>query len=284
MPEATKLFGVFGFLCVQDDGRNQTMGWCLFFKSDHQTSGVVFKYLVFCWKAGTSHMFLERNSNTRIWWELKILIWLSIIYPYHTDRDTLATDLFFNCDFGLFYEAVCFAWEDVQTKTLTEQSTERCGVLSTLAAVAFGASLCQSCFHYTAWPKHSSSAMYRQLFVRTSAFVFPKWCTFTRNRTELAQPLRDACFNTKFHVSIWTSVFKRSARGGQISLMLSLSSWFSSLSEVKRRGHQNANVLCWEGSGMNSSSTGLYVKFLSTISKIYSLKTIQYSWNTCLLI
>lgn len=186
MPEATKLFGVFGFLCVQDDDRNQTMGWCLFFKSNHQTSGVVvFKYLVFCWKAGTSHMLLERNSNTRIWWELKILIWLSIIHPYHTDRDTLATDLFGAYWFltvisVYFMKLSIFHGKMWRPKTLTEQSTERCGVLSTIAAVAFGAGLCQSCFHYTAWPKHSSSAMYRQLFVRTSAFVFPKWCTFTR--------------------------------------------------------------------------------------------------------
>lgn len=63
----------------------------------------------------------------------------------------------------------------------------------------------------------------------------------------------------------------------------SLSEGLPSLSEVKRRDHQNANVLCWEGSGMKSS-TGLYVKFLSTTNKIYSLKTFQCSWNTCLLI
>lgn len=56
-------------------------------------------------------------------------------------------------------------------KALTEQSTERCGVLSTSAAVAFGTGSCQSSFHYTAWPKHSSSAMYRQLFL---CLCFPK--------------------------------------------------------------------------------------------------------------
>lgn len=33
------------------------------FKTSHQMSGVVvFKYLVFCWKAGTSHMLLERET------------------------------------------------------------------------------------------------------------------------------------------------------------------------------------------------------------------------------
>lgn len=114
------------------------------------------------------------------------------------------------------------------------------------------------------------------------SFFSPNDVPLQESRREMTQPLGDACFNTKSHVNIWTSVFKRGTSGTQISLMVSLSHGFPPF--LKWRDHQNANVLCWEGSGMNSSFTGLYAKFLSTINKIYSLKTFQCSWDTGLLI
>lgn len=37
------------------------------FNCSHQMSGVVvFKYLMFCWKAGTSHMLLEREKAPQV--------------------------------------------------------------------------------------------------------------------------------------------------------------------------------------------------------------------------
>lgn len=126
MPEATKLFGVFGFLCVQDDGRNQTMDWCLFFKLNHQMRGVVvFKYLVFCWKAGTSHMLLERETAIQGSGESWKSLYGSCLSVPTTQTEMYLQHIcsgpivFFNCDFGLVYETIYFSWswEDTETKS-----------------------------------------------------------------------------------------------------------------------------------------------------------------------
>lgn len=125
MPEATKLFGVFGFLCVQDDGRNQTMEWCLFFKPSHQMSGVVvFKYLVFHWKPAPLTCSLKEKQQYKALVGIQNLH-LALDYPSPSHRQRCICYilvwglLFFNCGFGLVNETIYFSWswEDEETKS-----------------------------------------------------------------------------------------------------------------------------------------------------------------------
>lgn len=181
MPEATKLFGVFGFLCVQDDGRTQTMGWCLFFKPNHQTSGVlVFKYLVLHWKAGTSHMLLERetaiqesggNSKSSFGSQLSIPTTQTEVYLQHT---CLGPTIFLWFWFSLWNYLFFMVMGKCRDQKLTEQSTESCDVLSTLAAVAFGAGSCQSSFSLHSLAKAQQFCYVQTIICKDSCFCFPQ--------------------------------------------------------------------------------------------------------------
>lgn len=84
---------------------------------------VVFKYLVLHWKAGTSHMLLERetavqesggNSKSSFGPQLSIPTPETEVYLQHTCfRPTVF------CDFGLVYEMIYFSWswENVETES-----------------------------------------------------------------------------------------------------------------------------------------------------------------------
>lgn len=137
------------------------------FKCSHHMSGVVvFKYLVFCWKAGTSHVLLERetapqgsitSSKSSFGPQLSIPPTQTELYLQLTSlRPTfLCVVWYFFClvcgsiyFWHLFFNLKWFlwSWEDIETKSSNRARHKSYSVLSKLAAVIFGSGWWQSPF------------------------------------------------------------------------------------------------------------------------------------------